>query len=136
MTGADRTEKLRGILKAGMLGCGGALLLFLLMATLIGSLVSRHPDRYRPLLAKAFDAIEDELARDFEPDVSAADRADFAEARERFRRAWNAGKLPPSAADSLRRRVIADSRRSRFGRGEVRALTDFLNHLAAEKKAA
>jgi hypothetical protein len=117
-----------------MLGCGGVLLLFLLMATIIGSLVSRHPDRFRTLLASAFDAIEDELGRGFGPDVTAADRAEFAAARHRFRKAWVAGELPPSAADRLRRRLIADSRKSPLGRSDVRALSDFLNRMAAESR--
>lgn len=131
MTEANPDEKLRGCLKTGMLGCGSVLLLFLVMATLVGSFVSRHPDRYRTVLAKVFDAIEDEISRGFGPDVTASDRAAFAEARERFRRAWAAGELPPSAADRLRRRLISDSRKSRFGRAEIKALTDFLNDLAA-----
>lgn len=131
MTDPDRTERTRAYLKAGMLGCGSVLLLFLIMVTLIGSLVSRHPDRYRVVLAKVFDTLEDGLVQGFGPDVSAADRAAFAVARARFRRAWTAGALPASAADRLRRRLISDSGKSRFGPAEVRSLTNFLNELAS-----
>ncbi len=131
MTDPERTEKLRTSLKTGMVGCGSVLLFFLVMATLIGSLVSRHPDSFRPVLAKLFDTLEDGLAQDFGPDVTAADRAAFAGARDHFRREWTASRLPASAADRLRRRLISDSRKGRFGAAEVRSLTNFLNNLAS-----
>ena len=131
MTDPDRAGKIRESLKTGMVGCGSVLLFFLVMTTLIGSLVSRHPDRFRPVLAKLFDALEDGLVQDFGPDVTPADRAAFAAARERFRREWTAGRLPASSADRLRRRLISDSRKGRFGAADVRSLTKFLNDLAS-----
>jgi len=103
------------------------------MATLVVSLVSRHPDRYRAVVARLFDAIEDELAQSFDSDVTAEDRAAFARARNRFRNAWNAGELPPSAASRLRKRLISDSRKARFGHPDVRALTEFLNELSTSR---
>jgi hypothetical protein len=133
---AEKTsEKLRGCVKNGILGCGSLLLVFLVMATLVVSLVSRHPDRYRSVVGKLFDAFEDEIAQSFDSEVSAADRAAFARARERFRIAWNAGELPPSAADRLRRRLLADSRKGRFGASDVRSLTDFLDQLSTRRNA-
>ena len=127
----NSSENLRGCLKAGILGCGGALLVFLVMAVLAVSVVSRHPGRYRPVLGKLFDALEEEIAQEFGSDVTPADRAAFASARDRFRSGWAEGRVPASAADGLRRRLISDARKSRLDRAEARALTDYLNRLAA-----
>ncbi|MGH9443647.1 MAG: hypothetical protein ACRD16_15390 [Thermoanaerobaculia bacterium] len=131
MTDAVQAERVRAFLRAGMVGCGSLLLVFLVMATLIGSFVSRHPDRYRSLLATVFDSLEDELAKSFAPDVTAADRAAFASARERFRLAWAAGRLPATAADRLRRRLLSAARKGRLAASDVRSLTTFLNGLAS-----
>ena len=134
MIEALRSDKFRTILKAGMVGCGSVLLLFLIMATVVGSLVSRHPDRFRTVLASAFDALEDELAKGFGPDVTPADRARFAAARARLRAEWIAGKLPADAGDRLRRRLVAESRKSPIRASDVRSLTDFLERLASEPR--
>ena len=131
MTDPAAAGKNREYLKVGMVGCGSVLLLFLVMATVVGSLVSRHPEQYRAVLLKAFDALEDGLTDSFAADVSPADRAAFAGARERFRREWIAGRIPASAADRLRRRLIADSRKGRLGPEDVRSLTRFLDGLAS-----
>jgi hypothetical protein len=116
-----------------MLGCGNVLLFFVIMATMIGFVATRYPDRFRNIHVKVFDAMEDEIARNFGPGVSAADRSAFAEARGRFRRAWTASEIPPSAADRLRRRLIADTRKSRMEGADVRSLTDFLKGLTASR---
>ena len=131
MTDPPAAGKNRESLKVGMVGCGSVLLLFLVIATVVGSLVSRHPEQFRAVLLKAFDTLEDGLADSFAADVTPADRAAFSAARERFRRGWLSGGIPASAADRLRRRLITDSRKGRLGPEDVRSLTKFLDGLAS-----
>lgn len=120
----------RKALRIGMLGCGSALLILLVVGTLVGWFVARHPRQLRSALGAFLGTIEDSLERNFGPDVSAADRAEFRAARARFDAAWNAGRIDMNAADSLRRRLMIESRKARLGPADVRGLARFLDRLA------
>jgi hypothetical protein len=126
----------RKALRIGMLGCGSALLILLVAGTLVGYFVARHPRQLRGALGALFDTLEDSLEKNFGLDVSAADRAEFRAARERFHAAWNAGKIDMSAADALRRRLMLEGRKPRLGPADVRDLARFLDRLAGTAPAA
>ena len=122
----------RRLLRIGMLGCGTALLVLLVLASIVGYLVARHPRQFRSALGAVFTTLEDEIERNFSSQVSPEDRQEFRAARARFHDAWNAGRIDMTAADSLRRRLMQESRKDRMTPEDVRALTRFLDTLARE----
>ncbi|HWC64954.1 MAG TPA: hypothetical protein VG777_02645 [Thermoanaerobaculia bacterium] len=138
MSSGPAESNRRKALRIGMLGCGSALLILLVAGSLVGWFVSRHPRQLRGALGALFDTLEDSLERNFGPDVSAADRAEFQAARERFHAAWNEGKIDMNAADALRRRLMLEGRKPRLGPADVRGLARFLDRLsgAAAARAA
>lgn len=130
MSGGPAESNRRKALRIGILGCGSALLILLVVGALVGYFVAKHPRQLRSALGGLFDTLEDSLEKNFGPDVSAADREEFRAARERFHAAWNAGKIDMSAAEPLRRRLMLESRKERLGPSDVRSLARFLDRLA------
>jgi hypothetical protein len=118
-----------------MLGCGSALLILVIAASLVGYFVARHPRQLRGALGALFDTLEDSLEKNFTADVSAADRQEFRAARERFHAAWGAGRIDMNGADALRRRLLEESRKPRLGPADVRELSRFLDRLAGTPAA-
>jgi hypothetical protein len=118
-----------------MLGCGSALLIFLLTASVVGFLVARDPHQLRGVLGALFDSLENSLEKNFAPDVAPADRQEFRAARERFHAAWEAGKIDMRGTDALRRRLLEESRKPRLGPADVRELSRFLDRLAGAPAA-
>jgi hypothetical protein len=113
-----------------MLGCGSALLILLVAASLVGYFVARHPRQLRGALGALFGTLEDSLEKNFTADVTAADREEFRAARARFHAAWDAGKIDMTAADAVRRRLLLESRKARLGPEDVRGLARFLDRIA------
>jgi len=122
----------RRFLRIGMLGCGTALLVLLVLASIVGYVVARHPRQFRSALGAVFATLEDEIERNFSSRVSPEERQEFRAARARFHDAWNAGRIDMTTADSLRRRLMQESRKERMTPEDVRALTRFLDDLARE----
>lgn len=136
MSGAPAESDRRKALRIGMLGCGSALLILLLAASVVGYFVARHPRQLRGALGSLFDSLEDSLEKNFAADVPAADREEFRAARERFHAAWEAGKIDMRGADALRRRLLEESRKPRLGPADVRELTRFLDRLSGASAPA
>src|ERR1051326_4720941 len=98
----------------GLVGCGPALLVRLVLAPIVGYVVARHPRQFRSALGAVFATLEDEVERNFSSQVSPAERQEFRAARARFHDAWNAGRIDMTTADSLRRRLMQESRKERM----------------------
>ena len=120
----------RRLLRLGILGCGTALLVLIVLGTVVGYVVSRHPRQFRAALGAVFETLENEVEKNFSPDVTAADRQEFRAARERFHDAWNAGRIEMPAVDALRRRLLVESLKERLSPEEVRSLTRFFDTLS------
>lgn len=133
--GAPSESPRRRRLRLGLLGCGSLLLAFMIVATIAGYVVSRHPREFRTALGALFESLEDSMAANFSARVTPAEREEFRAARARFHEAWNAGRIDMNTADLLRRRLLRDSRKPRLEPGDVEDLTRFLNRLAGRPSA-
>jgi len=122
-------------LRLGMLGCGSLLLGFLVIATITGYVVSRHPREFRSALGALFESLEDSLAASFSARVTPAQREEFRAARARFHEAWIAGRIDMGTADLLRRRLLKEAKKPRLEPEDVEDLTRFLDRLAGRPAA-
>lgn len=126
---APESER-RRLLRLGILGCGTALLVLIVLGTVVGFVLSRHPRQLRAALGAVFGTLASEVEKSFSTDVTAAERQEFRAAWERFHDAWNAGRIEMPAADALRRRLLRESGKERISPEDVRSLTRFLDSLA------
>lgn len=126
---APESER-RRLLRLGIVGCGTIILVVLAIGTIVGIAVSRHPRQFRAALGTIFETLEGEIEKNFAPEVSAADRQEFAAARRRFHDAWNSGRIDMNAADALRRRLMREAQKDVLTPEDVRALTRFLDSLS------
>ena len=126
---APESER-RRLLRLGMLGCGTALLVLIVLGTVVGYVLARHPRQFRAALGAVFETLEGEIEKSFSPEVTAAERQEFRAARERFHDAWNAGRIEMPVADELRRRLMRESRKESLSPEDVRSLTRYLDALS------
>lgn len=114
-----------------MVGCGSAVLIFLLAAAIVGSAVSSHPERFRAVLASVFDYVAKDILSHADSSVTAADRREFGEAYSRFRSAWLAGRIDSRGFGQLRRRLMSEMQKEHFRHEDLGSLVRFFEDLAS-----
>jgi hypothetical protein len=117
-------------LRLGILGCGTILLVFLVLGSVVAYVIAHHPQTFRSAFGAIFSTLEDDLMKNFSPEVTGAQREEFRAARGRFQDAWISGKIDLNAADALRRRLMKESQKNRLSPSDVEGLTLFLNRLS------
>jgi hypothetical protein len=116
-----------------MVGCGSAVLVIGVTIWALAFAVASRPDRFRPVHAAVFDSLEAEVEQTFGDSVTPVQRRLFEGSYERFRSAWVAGKIPPSAARECRRRLFQELRKQTLDEDDVRSLREFFDRLVSPR---
>lgn len=112
-----------GCLRGGLIGCGAAALLVLLL--LGGSLayVRRHPEALTDWMMKRVES-------GYAPEVTAAEKERLETAYGRFRARLQEHRVPRADLEQLRR-ILSSTAMGSFSREEVRELTELFERAAA-----